>query len=188
MKSHASAVVLCPPKDCWPAIQAVRERYDRNHRRWMPHVTLLYPFAPSEAYGNDLIDRLAVACRSMEPFEAKLCRFRHFSHRGKWNTVWLDPEPADRMVAVQARLQKAFTDYNDVQRFARGFTPHLTVGQVKDDVRDETLQSLQDAWSPITFRADRIALIWRNDPPDDVFRVYREIVFGTTDVVVPGEE
>ncbi|MGA1195514.1 MAG: 2'-5' RNA ligase family protein, partial [Candidatus Latescibacterota bacterium] len=45
-KVHQSAVVLSPPQSEWDQIQAIRKKYDRNVRRWMPHITLLYPFYP----------------------------------------------------------------------------------------------------------------------------------------------
>src|SRR5262249_27220192 len=48
--THTTAVVVIPPADAWPPIQALRERYDRQFRRWMPHITLLYPFRPRAAW------------------------------------------------------------------------------------------------------------------------------------------
>jgi hypothetical protein len=40
-KTHKTAVVVIPPDDLWAPIQALREKYDRHFRRWMPHITLL---------------------------------------------------------------------------------------------------------------------------------------------------
>jgi hypothetical protein len=37
---------------------------------------------------------------------------------------------------------------------------------------------LQAAWTPVVFRVDRISLIWRGEPPDDVFRIGETIVLG----------
>ena len=45
-KTHKTAVVVIPPDDLWAPIQALRKQYDRHFRRWMPHITLLYPFRP----------------------------------------------------------------------------------------------------------------------------------------------
>ena len=43
-KTHTTAVVLIPPESVQPPIQAIRSVHDRNFLRWMPHITLLYPF------------------------------------------------------------------------------------------------------------------------------------------------
>ena len=49
-KDYTSAVVIIPPEDKWESIQEVRKTYDRNIHRWMPHITLLYPFMPKTEY------------------------------------------------------------------------------------------------------------------------------------------
>ena len=48
-KTHTTAVVLIPPEEVWEPIQALRRAHDRNFDRWMPHITLLYPFAERDA-------------------------------------------------------------------------------------------------------------------------------------------
>lgn len=42
--THQTAVVVIPPEDVWPSIQAIRREHDRKIRRWMPHITLIEPF------------------------------------------------------------------------------------------------------------------------------------------------
>ena len=48
VKTHHTAVVAMPPPEVWEPIQAIRRQHDRNVHRWMPHITLLYPFMPHE--------------------------------------------------------------------------------------------------------------------------------------------
>ena len=43
-KFYNSAVVIIPPQEKWESIQEIRETYDRGFNRWMPHITLIYPF------------------------------------------------------------------------------------------------------------------------------------------------
>ena len=45
-KVYTSACVIIPPKELWGPIQKIRQQYDRQIHRWMPHITLLYPFRP----------------------------------------------------------------------------------------------------------------------------------------------
>ncbi len=51
-KVYTSAVVIIPPKEKWKPIQEIRQLYDRNINRWMPHITLLYPFRPKNSYSK----------------------------------------------------------------------------------------------------------------------------------------
>ena len=43
-KTHKTAAVIIPPRDVWGPIQQIRRQHDRKIRRWMPHITLIYPF------------------------------------------------------------------------------------------------------------------------------------------------
>jgi len=177
-KTHQTAVVLTPPEECWGPIQAIRARHDRQYRRWMPHVTLLYPFRPREQF--DAVEgRLREACRSIPPFQVQLAEFRHFRHGRARSTLWLAPEPEEALVRLQTALESAVPDCNDVSRHAAGFTPHLSVGQVQTSQAPAGLQAnLQAGWQPLTFAARTVSLIWRGRPPEDVFQVDRRLPLG----------
>jgi 2'-5' RNA ligase len=181
-KTHQTAVVLIPPDDVWERIQAIRRQHDRQFRRWMPHVTLLYPFRPREQFGG-LAGPLREATEQIEPFEVRLAEFRHFRHGRGSHTLWLAPEPSEAMVRLQAALQSAVPDCDDVAGHKAGFTPHLSVGQVRGAEALAKLQAdLQAAWTrqgALSFVAGEVSLIWRDRPPDDAFRVDRTIALGT---------
>ncbi len=67
-KVHSTAVVFIPPKKIWGAIQNIRKKYDRHIHRWMPHITLLYPFKlQSEFY--KLEPSFSTICNKIELFE-----------------------------------------------------------------------------------------------------------------------
>ena len=73
---------------------------------------------------------------------------------------------------LQAVLGSVVPDCNDVVKHRDGFTPHLSIGQVQGERQMLALrQALQQAWQPVAFIAREISLIWRGEPPDDVFRV-----------------
>ena len=58
-------------------------------------------------------------------------------------------------------------------------TPHLSVGQVRGHEPLARLKSeLQEHWLPLSFAVNEVNLIWRNPPPDDVFRVDRAVRLG----------
>jgi 2'-5' RNA ligase len=135
----------------------------------MPHITLLYPFRPRSEF-DVLVEAFAQVCSCLSPFEVEMADLRWFQHRSSY-TVWLAPEPQDAFVNLQAALWRIVPDCDDVCQHRGGFTPHLSVGQVRGrGALRRLLAELQSAWTPIRFCASEIRLIWRNDPPDDVFR------------------
>jgi 2'-5' RNA ligase len=177
-RTHQTAVVVIPPEWCWEPIQAIRRRHDRQIRRWMPHITLLYPFRPRDQFGA-VADRLQGLCAGIESFEIRLAEFREFHHdRGSY-TLWLAPEPREAMVRLQSALQSIVQDCSETAQHAEGFTPHLSVGQVRGSETLARLKGqLQENWSPLSFMVHEVSLIWRNRPPDDVFRVDRVVRLG----------
>jgi len=178
-KTHRTAIVQIPPERVWKPIQEIRRIHDRQARRWMPHVTLLYPFRPRPEL-EGVVPILEERARSIAPFRVTLRGFCTFRHRRSAYTLWLRPEPEEEMKRLQAHLVRAFPDCNDTARFPGGFHPHLSVGQFRGS-RDDLHRLLEDigsTWSPPEFRADAVHLIARGAPPDDVFRVIHEVRLG----------
>ncbi|MEN3038418.1 MAG: 2'-5' RNA ligase family protein [Candidatus Kryptonium sp.] len=177
-KTHKTAVVIIPPENVWAPIQKIRKQYDKQFRRWMPHITLIYPFRPFEEF-EKVYTEFEIACKEMQSFEIELAEFRFFKHYGENYTIWLAPEPKDKIVKLQEKLQSIVPDCDDVRKFEDGFTPHLSVGQVKGKENlERLLKELQIAWEKLEFEVNSVFFIWRNEPPDDVFRVWREVKFG----------
>ena len=159
-KTHHSAVAALPPRDVWEPIQGIRRRYDRQIHRWMPHVNVLYPFLPHAQFAT-VIPRLTVAVARVPVFQVTLRTFRWFTHRSGRCTIWLDPEPHDAFMRLHATLHEAFPAYDDQSRFAGGFTPHLSVGQVTRRELPHLLVTLQATWEAVRFDLTEVALIWR---------------------------
>jgi RNA 2',3'-cyclic 3'-phosphodiesterase len=166
------AVVLIPPLDVWPPIQTIRQRHDRNVRRWMPHITLLYPFAPRRSF-DDVIPALERACGSVAPFDVTLTSFDMFTHGRREATLFLAPEPAASLVALHTRLWEALPAYDDTRRHRNGFAPHLSMGQAAVADAKWVVAGLATSWRPLSFRVTHVQLIARGEPPDDVFQLVR---------------
>jgi 2'-5' RNA ligase len=169
-KTYKTAVVAIPPDHLWGPIQGLRKQHDRHYQRWMPHITLLYPFRPVGAF-EQVAPLLTRVCRSVEPFEVQLIRFDLLIHSRRKATLYLIPEPARALKGLQKALLETVPDCDDVTRFAGGFTPHLSVGQFRSQEADAYRAKLQATWQPLAFTLAHVYLIWRNDPPDDVFRI-----------------
>jgi poly(A) polymerase len=176
-KTYQSAVVLIPPDDVHEPIQAIRRLHDPQMPRWMPHVTLLYPFWPLARFA-EASERLAAACAALAPLQVELPRFGTFRHRGH-GTLWLAPEPRAALVAVQSALQAAFPDCAEQSRFPGGFCPHLSVGRFDPvEEMEATRARLQADWQPLSFRVERVALIAR--PVGGPFAVQRWFALGAS--------
>jgi 2'-5' RNA ligase len=176
-KTHKSAVVAIPPEEIWGPIQGLRRQYDRHYRRWMPHISLLYPFR-SVTDMPRLIPSMARACRKVEPFEVRLNRFDLFTHTRRSATLFLIPEPGDAMKKIHKALLEVAPDCDDVARFAGGFHPHLSVGQLPGRQARDIRDRWQATWRPLVFALTHIHVIQRNQPPDDVFRIVHSLPLG----------
>ena len=176
-KTHTTAVVLIPPEAVQPPIQAIRQIHDRNFKRWMPHITLLYPFAEPRDF-TEITSALAKAAQQVSLFSIELARFDAFQHR-KSCTMFLVPEPVDEIVRLHTILLQHLPDYDDTARFAGGFHPHLSVGQFQSRSLRTEQQRLQEAWQPIQCDMAAISLIYRSPETDDRFVVAEQFSFQT---------
>lgn len=177
LKTHKTAVVIIPPEHICQPIQQIRAKHDLHFRRWMPHITMIYPFRPREQF-NELAEQFHLACHDIRPFLFNFNTFKSFYHQKENYTLWLKPEPEKPIIHLQNLLLNLVPDCDDTTRFKTGFTPHLSVGQVKGkSLMLELKDNLQSSWNPLVFEMNEICFIWRNDPPDDVFRVSNRIKF-----------
>jgi len=175
-KTYHTAVVAMPPPEVWEPIQAIRRQHDRHVQRWMPHITLLYPFMPRTQWGEAL-PALTEAGSQVTPFQVTLATFRSFTHASGQATIWLEPEPRQALLTLQAALQAVFPAYDEQSRFATGFTPHLSVGQAASPAaRQHLLSVLQAAWQPVQFTLTAIMLIGRE--AEGPFEVAHAIALG----------
>ena len=177
-KTHKTAVVVIPPDDLWAPIQALRKKYDRHSRRWMPHITLLYPFRPLTEFER-VAPILAQACRLKTPFEVRLRRIDFFPHYRHRATFYLVPEPAAAIKALHQALLEKVPDCNDLALFAGEFTPHLSLGQTRSRDIGAFCSRWQATWPPLSFTLKQVHLIWRKNPPDDIFRIGPALSLGS---------
>lgn len=174
-KTYTTAVVLIPPETVQPPIQAIRQIHDRNFRRWMPHITLLYPFTERRDFAS-VIPALTRAAQQMSSFSVELARFDAFRH-SKSCTMFLVPEPEDEIVRLHRVLLEHLPDYDDTARFAGGFHPHLSVGQFQHRSLPSEQQRLQNEWQPVRCEMATLSLIYRSPETDDKFVVTEQFDF-----------
>jgi len=174
-KVYTSAVVIIPPLEKWTSIQEIRKIYDRNIHRWMPHITLLYPFKPQSDFSK-LESLFSRTCKEINAFEISFRKFNYFYHGKQKYTLWLDPEPRNMITFLQNKLLEIVPDCNDVNLQKNGFTPHLSVGQIIGKSNLESIMKiLQDNWSLLTFKVYSIYLIARENQKLSEFKIKKEI-------------
>lgn len=174
-KTYTTAVVLIPPEAIQPPIQTIRRVHDRNFERWMPHITLLYPFAPQQDF-QDIIPALAKVTQQITPFSVTLASFDAFRHR-KSCALFLVPEPKNVIVQLHGTLIKYLPDYDDTARFPGGFNPHLSVGQFQHRNVNEAQQRLQTEWKTTEYEVESLSLIYRSPETNDRFVVAENFFF-----------
>ena len=184
-KTHTTAIVLIPPHSAWPSVQAIREKYDRRYLRWMPHITLIYPFRPRGDF-EEIVSEIASVCRLFPPLTVTLEAIRIFHHPHDSHTFWLDPWPPESIVRLQQALERIVPDCNDQSHHIDGFTPHLTLGQARGSAaKEKRLLKLKQIWTPKTLTFDAVSLISRPPGPRSRFTVAMGIELGNGRIVVP---
>lgn len=176
-KVYTSAVVIIPPENKWQAIQQIREKYDRNIKRWMPHITLLYPFVPKIKYSG-IETQFSEKCKQFEPIELSLNKFKFFSHNYQSYTIWLDPEPSTPIINLQSEILKIVPNCDDVNKFKEGFRPHLSVGQIRGKKKlIRVIECLQTSWKSLEFVVNEIYFISREKIKTSKFKIQKEFTF-----------
>jgi len=85
-KTQKTALVIIPPAETWPPIQAIRRVHDRQYRRWMPHITLIYPFRP--------IAEFSTLCETLAPVCNRLASLEITSKPSGSSSTHIDPAPS----------------------------------------------------------------------------------------------
>lgn len=144
----------------------------------MPHVSLLYPFYPRKHFEH-LLPEFIDVCRKIKKFEVSLGGFEFFRHSSDSFTIWLNLLPKQPVIQLQQRLWQIVPECDDVRRFEAGFTPHLSVGQVRGKENLDKLRfDFKKKWRPKIFSVSDIYFISRKSPPGDTFRVDHSISLG----------
>lgn len=174
-KVYSSAVVIIPPKEKWAPIQQIRKLYDRQINRWMPHITLIYPFRPENEFPN-FEKKFSKMCEKLTRFVISLKTFKYFNHGHQKYTIWLDPEPIDLIIDLQAKILNIVPECNDVNTYKKGFRPHLSVGQIKGKNNLlETITHLQDSWKELKIPINEIYFISREKGKSSNFKIIKRI-------------
>lgn len=137
--------LIVPVPEAEPAVGALRLEHDGSAALGAPaHITILVPFAPSEAVDEEA---LAGLFARFSAFDFTLDRVERFDN----GLVWLAPRPALRFADLTAAVSQRWPDYPPYEGVYDGVViPHLTVSTQPIDVQIEL---------PIACRAREVTLL-----------------------------
>jgi len=162
-----SFIAIDLPEDTRKTLSAVQERLKQSRAgvRWVKpagiHLTLKFLGNISPAQVDEIAAAVAQLVRDERPLSLCAAGLGGFPTHRKPRVIWVGLRgEVERLAEIQAGLEKALEPLG-FAREGRGFSPHLTIGRVKDRHR---LQTLIEAMSTLelpefnSFAADEIIL------------------------------
>jgi 2'-5' RNA ligase len=149
--------LICRVPEAEKYIARYRQRFDPSARRNVPaHVTVLYPFVPSEQIDDDVLASLRGIASSVPAFDYRLRELRRFPV-----AVYLAPEPAQPYESLMHAVFRAFPDYPPFEGKFDTVVPHVTVAHGDEPLLCEIEVELRIALPPsgVSARCDEMILI-----------------------------
>jgi 2'-5' RNA ligase len=173
-QTHKTALCLIPPEDVWKQIQSIRSVHDKAYPRWMPHINLVYPFAPESEFVN-LKSQLESVLNQRNSFEIEFDQnsFEYFKQKGNECTFHLRPKKTKDVVELHQIIQNCIPNYINT---TRPFEAHLTLGQTTTSRISDVLMEMKAKWKTIKFTIDRICMISRENDPNDLFSIKSQVL------------
>ena len=175
--SHDTALCLIPPQHLWERIDRLRALYDKAHKKWPPHINILYPFVRPESLEYVLGELQPALDLSHVATDTSIIRldqvgvfnrvFNAVSAGGSTNTIHLHPSKDSDTYGKLARLRAVAPDSfrkSLSARFKTNFNPHMTIAQ-SSDVRTDSHKFLLEkarCIAPIEWEAAQLAVLVRN--------------------------
>jgi 2'-5' RNA ligase len=171
-RTGLTAILITVPEladftDRWRSVSAMPARPDIPLTELVPpHVTVLVPWVVEPT--SDDVRRLAAAVASYEPFELSFPAAGQFPG----GTVWLKPEPFDRVCSLLSSVYEAFPECPPYGGEFPDPHPHLTISSAMDgapSVLAEATEALAANPAP-TVRLTELGL-WR-EGEDGIWRQF----------------
>jgi 2'-5' RNA ligase len=126
-----TALVIAVP-EAEPLVSDWRAQHDWSAQRGVPaHITLLYPFAPTEKVDDELLGQLRELFAAEAAISFELARVARFPE-----VAWLAPEPSEPFTALTDLIAARFPDYPPYEGAHDVVIPHLTVAEGGVELQD----------------------------------------------------
>jgi 2'-5' RNA ligase len=149
-----TGIVIFAPREVQAIAVPIMRQFAPESRICIPaHITLMFPFVAQDRL-NSAAQIVKSICDNIEPFDIMLGGYGQFP-----GTIFMQPSNPEPIKAVFRRIYAAFPEcppYGGA--FGDDIHPHVTVGEFKSEDEQRTVW-LPD-YAPITFRAERLHLIY----------------------------
>jgi 2'-5' RNA ligase len=148
-----TALVVTVP-EAEPLVSDWRAQYDWSAQRGVPaHITLLYPFVPTERLDDGVLRELRELFASQPAFTFRLTRIARFPE-----VAWLAPEPSDPFATLTRLIVERYPDYPPYEGIHDEVIHHLTVAEGGIELQDEVDAALTPHL-PIEVEVGSVALL-----------------------------
>jgi len=163
--TNAALSILLPLELC-DEIQTIRAEHDNSFLRWPPHINLLWPFVNENEFEAAL---LVIAenpkFRLTPPIRLRLSTFS-FTKGSKYLQLLVDvisePNASDDDLDALARLTSLLRDlFPGCGRLHLEALPHVSLGQISQDLLPAMVADLNRKWQPIEFDLLELTLLAR---------------------------
>ncbi len=167
-----TALALILPPEYHEKINSIRKDNDRAYPRWMPHINFLFPFISLENF-DEYHNKLQTALKGFGSFELTFDKIGYFKQK-KAATFNLQ-------LSNDTKIQELFDliriTIPEIEPKHPEFHPHLTLGQSKKSMIDQTMIDLEN-WLGLgmTIQVNKIYMINRSKNNKNIpYTINREI-------------
>ena len=158
MRSVPESALIVEVPEAEPLVHDWRAKHDWSAQRGVPaHITVLYPFMPTEKIDARLHADLRELFASHRAFPFSLPRVARFPE-----VAWLAPEPAEPFTGLINAVASRFPDYPPYEGMHEEVIPHLTVAEGAVDLQDAVETAIAPSL-PIEARATTISLFLEDE-------------------------
>jgi 2'-5' RNA ligase len=152
-----SALVVEVP-EAEPLVSEWRAKHDWSAQHGVPaHITLLFPFAPTEKVDDRLHAGLGALFANHPAFSFSLSHVARFPE-----VAWLAPEPADPFQALIEAIASRYPEYPPYEGIHDEVIPHLTVAEGGPELQDEVEAAITPSL-PIEAEARSVSLLLEDE-------------------------
>ena len=99
------------------------------------HITLKFLGEISEASIDELMLAMEESAQEISPFKLAVCQLGAFPAIDRPQVIWVGVTGAMEKLAQLQKNIEAYTEQLGFKRESRAFSPHLTLGRVRDETR-----------------------------------------------------